>query len=279
MSRLRTTAPSTPRCSTSASQVPPGRRPPRPAEQPDLRRPPTSRSRSAGTYAAPPPSTAGRNGPALRDSRRPDAASSDAGPRREPAPKPSAPPKQPTPLPAAAASGGSAASSIAARGVAALLDRRADLGWIKITKVDAEPDGERPTDTAGTTYLLVGSDSREGPDQGAEAATSAPATPAATAPTRSCCCTFPTATAPTCCCRSRATPTSTIPGHGRTRSTRPTPIGGPELLVETVEQNTDVRDRQLHRDRLRRASSTSSTRSAASPSARSRRSTTPRPAT
>ena len=31
--------------------------------------------------------------------------------------------------------------------------------WGKIAKVDAEPDGARPPDQPGTTYLLVGSDS------------------------------------------------------------------------------------------------------------------------
>lgn len=34
--------------------------------------------------------------------------------------------------------------------------------WSKIDKVDAEPDGSRPDDQPGTTYLVVGSDSREG---------------------------------------------------------------------------------------------------------------------
>ena len=34
--------------------------------------------------------------------------------------------------------------------------------WGKINKVDAMPTGDRPADTPGTTYLLVGSDSREG---------------------------------------------------------------------------------------------------------------------
>jgi LCP family protein required for cell wall assembly len=34
--------------------------------------------------------------------------------------------------------------------------------WSKITKVDATPGGKRPADTPGMTYLLVGSDSREG---------------------------------------------------------------------------------------------------------------------
>ena len=33
-----------------------------------------------------------------------------------------------------------------------------------------------------------------------------------------------------------------IPGHGpAARSTPPTPIGGPELLVQTIEQNTGIR--------------------------------------
>ncbi|GAB3823395.1 LCP family protein [Kribbella italica] len=34
--------------------------------------------------------------------------------------------------------------------------------WSRIDKVDAAPAGQRPADAAGTTYLLVGSDSREG---------------------------------------------------------------------------------------------------------------------
>jgi LCP family protein required for cell wall assembly len=34
--------------------------------------------------------------------------------------------------------------------------------WSRIDKVDAAPAGNRPADAAGTTYLLVGSDSREG---------------------------------------------------------------------------------------------------------------------
>jgi LCP family protein required for cell wall assembly len=45
--------------------------------------------------------------------------------------------------------------------------------WSKIDKVDAEPDGDRPSDQPGTTYLVVGSDSREGlsKDEGKELGT------------------------------------------------------------------------------------------------------------
>lgn len=34
--------------------------------------------------------------------------------------------------------------------------------WTKVSTVDAMPDGARPDDQPGTTYLIVGSDSREG---------------------------------------------------------------------------------------------------------------------
>ena len=36
------------------------------------------------------------------------------------------------------------------------------LAWTNVEKVEFEPDGDRPSDQPGTTYLLVGSDSREG---------------------------------------------------------------------------------------------------------------------
>ena len=36
------------------------------------------------------------------------------------------------------------------------------FAWTKVAKVDACPDGDRPDDQPGTTYLLVGSDSRAG---------------------------------------------------------------------------------------------------------------------
>ncbi len=36
------------------------------------------------------------------------------------------------------------------------------IAWSRVDKVAAEPGGDRPAETPGTTYLLVGSDSREG---------------------------------------------------------------------------------------------------------------------
>ncbi|MFP5283707.1 MAG: LytR family transcriptional regulator, partial [Actinomycetes bacterium] len=34
--------------------------------------------------------------------------------------------------------------------------------WSRVQRVDATPAGDRPSDQPGTTFLLVGSDSREG---------------------------------------------------------------------------------------------------------------------
>ena len=44
-----------------------------------------------------------------------------------------------------------------------------------------------------------------------------------------------------CCSRSPATRSSTIPGHGTTKINAAFALGGPKLLVRTIEQNTGVR--------------------------------------
>ena len=67
--------------------------------------------------------------------------------------------------------------------------------WTKVEKVDAEPDGSRPDEQPGTTYLLVGSDSRAGLTE-EDRQDNNPAATSASAPTRSCCCT--SAPGPTC---------------------------------------------------------------------------------
>src|SRR5699024_5440928 len=105
--------------------------------------------------------------------------------------------------------------------------------------VDDQPPGERPPHQPGTTYLLVGSDSREGltdeqrrrlgtgggeggrtdtmmvlyvPPDGRPALVSIP--------------------------RDSYVP---IPGHGKNKINAAYALGGPELLTQTVEQNTGVR--------------------------------------
>jgi LCP family protein required for cell wall assembly len=111
--------------------------------------------------------------------------------------------------------------------------------WGRIDKVDAMPAGERPAETPGTTYLLVGSDSREGlsreersklgtgsvegqrtdtimllhvPESGPTALISLP--------------------------RDSYVP---IPGHGKDRINAAFAFGGPKLLVQTVEGVTGLR--------------------------------------
>lgn len=107
------------------------------------------------------------------------------------------------------------------------------------TKTDADPAGERPAEQPGMTYLLVGSDSREGlsdeerkklgtgsaegqrtdtimmlyvPPTGRPALVSLP--------------------------RDSYVP---IPGHGKNKINAAFAFGGPKLLVQTVEQNTGMR--------------------------------------
>jgi LCP family protein required for cell wall assembly len=111
--------------------------------------------------------------------------------------------------------------------------------WNTVSKVDTTPAGNRPADTRGFNYLLVGSDSREGltkaqkkefatgnaagrrtdsiilvhvpQDGGKPALISIP--------------------------RDSYVP---IPGHGSNKINASFSIGGPNLLVQTVEQVTDV---------------------------------------
>jgi len=111
--------------------------------------------------------------------------------------------------------------------------------WSQVQRVDEAPSGSRPGNQPGTTFLLVGSDSREGltkeerqklgtgssagqrtdtimilyiPPGGKPALISVP--------------------------RDSYLP---IPKHGSNKINSAYAFGGPQLLVQTVEQNTDLR--------------------------------------
>lgn len=114
-------------------------------------------------------------------------------------------------------------------------------GWSRIDRVDAEPDGQRPEDQPGTTYLIVGSDSREGLDADARQDLS---TGEGIEGSR-------TDTImllhigdekPVLLSIPRDSPVD-IPGRGtdKINSAFGGEGGGPELLVETIEQNTGIR--------------------------------------
>ncbi len=110
--------------------------------------------------------------------------------------------------------------------------------WSTIDKVDATPAGDRPGDQPGTTWLVVGSDSREGlSEQERDDLSTGNADGARTdtilllhsgdGPT-------------TLVSLPRDSPVE-VPGQGTTKINAAYASGGPELLVETVEQNTGIR--------------------------------------
>lgn len=116
--------------------------------------------------------------------------------------------------------------------------------WSQINRVDAEPDGDRPGDQGGTTYLLVGSDSRADLDTeerqqlstGGEAGGSR---------TDTILLLHVGDGEPLLLSIPRDSPVD-IPGHGSNKinaayNSQLYDNGGPELLVETIEANTGVR--------------------------------------
>ena len=124
--------------------------------------------------------------------------------------------------------------------------------WNSVDQRRQHPAGDRPADTSGYNYLLVGSDSREGLTAGAAAGARAGGAPRASAPTRSCSCTSPRAAASRSWSRSPATPTSPIPGHGSNK------INAAYRDRRSQAADPDRRAghrhprRRLRRDRLRR---------------------------
>ncbi|WP_370615912.1 LCP family protein [Mumia sp. Pv 4-285] len=110
--------------------------------------------------------------------------------------------------------------------------------WGKIEKVDATPDGERPAEQGGTTYLLVGSDSREGltAAQRKELRTGD-----AEGRRTDTIMLMHVGSGPTTLVSIPRDSIVPIPGYGRTKINAAYAYGGPKLLVETLEQSTGVR--------------------------------------
>ncbi|WP_185995715.1 LCP family protein [Nocardioides campestrisoli] len=110
--------------------------------------------------------------------------------------------------------------------------------WSKVTKVEADPGGDRPAEQPGTTYLLVGSDSRgdlteeererlgTGGDVGQRTDTIM---------------LLHTGDGPNLLMSIPRDSIVPIPGHSTTKINAAYAWGGPELLVQTVEQNTGIR--------------------------------------
>ncbi len=110
--------------------------------------------------------------------------------------------------------------------------------WSKIDKVDAAPAGDRPAEQPGTTYLLVGSDSRAGLS-GAERKELG--TGGATGQRTDTIMLLHIGSGPNLLMSIPRDSLVEVPGQGRTKINAAYAFGGPELLVQTIEQNTGIR--------------------------------------
>ncbi len=110
--------------------------------------------------------------------------------------------------------------------------------WSQIQKVDATPDGDRPGQQPGTTYLLVGSDSREDLSEAQRAELT---TGDAAGGRTDTILLLHTGSGPTLLMSIPRDSLVDIPGNGRTKINAAYAFGGPQLLVQTIEQNTGIR--------------------------------------
>jgi LCP family protein required for cell wall assembly len=112
--------------------------------------------------------------------------------------------------------------------------------WSKIDKVDAWPGGDRPAETPGTTYLLVGSDSREGLSAEERRRLGTGSTGGRRTDTIMLL-HVPESGGPTALISLPRDSDVPIPGHGRNRLNAAFAFGGPKLLVQTIENVTGLR--------------------------------------
>ena len=111
--------------------------------------------------------------------------------------------------------------------------------WLRIDRVDAAPSGERPANQPGTTFLLVGSDSREGLSKAEQKKLGTGSTEGQRTDTIMIL-SIPPSGKPALISVPRDSYVP-IPGHGTNKINAAYAFGGPELLVQTVEQNTGLR--------------------------------------
>ncbi|MCD9197052.1 LCP family protein [Aeromicrobium wangtongii] len=112
--------------------------------------------------------------------------------------------------------------------------------WGKIAKVDAEPGGERPAAQSGTTYLLVGSDSRRGLTKAEQKELSTGGDGGGRGRTDTIMM-LHTGSGPSVLMSIPRDSIVQIPGYGRTKINAAYAYGGPKLLVKTIEDNTGIR--------------------------------------
>lgn len=114
--------------------------------------------------------------------------------------------------------------------------------WRSVEKVDADPGGERPGEQPGTTYLIVGSDSRQGltREERNRLGTGNPQSELTDTIM-----VLHTGGGPNLLMSLPRDSIVDIPGHGEGKInsaySKGGPNGGPAKVVETVEQNTGIR--------------------------------------
>src|SRR6476469_342645 len=112
------------------------------------------------------------------------------------------------------------------------------FAWSKVDKVPFEPDGSRPDDQPGTTYLMVGSDSRAGLSP---AERKALGTGHAAGQRTDTIMLLHTGSGPNLLMSIPRDSLVDIPGHGTTKINAAYAYGGAKLLVKTIEDNTGIR--------------------------------------
>ncbi|MGN0064888.1 MAG: LCP family protein [Nocardioides sp.] len=110
--------------------------------------------------------------------------------------------------------------------------------WSRVAKVDADPGGERPADQKGTTYLIVGSDSREGLT---EAERKELGTGNAGGQRTDTIMLLHIGKGPNLLMSIPRDSIVDIPGRGSNKVNAAYAWGGPKLLVQTLEQETGIR--------------------------------------
>jgi len=111
--------------------------------------------------------------------------------------------------------------------------------WTQIARVDAAPAGQRPADQPGKTFLLVGSDSRAGLSKAEQKRLGTGSTGGQRTDTIMIVY-LPPGGKPALISVPRDSYVD-IPKNGKNKINAAYAVGGPELLVQTVEQNTGLR--------------------------------------
>jgi LCP family protein required for cell wall assembly len=110
--------------------------------------------------------------------------------------------------------------------------------WSKVDKVPDDPPGARPADQPGTTYLVVGSDSRAGMTRKQELSLG---TGKGSGRRTDTIMLMHTGSGPNLLMSIPRDSIVPIPGHGTTKINAAFAYGGPRLLIKTLEQDTGVR--------------------------------------